>query len=141
MNTILPIHTVFLSLGTNLGDRFLYLETAIKRIETRLGRLAARSSIHETAPWGFDSDQAFLNMVIKVETRLLPMQVLYITQAIEREMGRKEKSQGSYKDRIIDIDLIFYDQLEWKTDLLTLPHPLYRERDFVMLPLAELRTD
>lgn len=138
MNKELPIHTVFLSLGSNLGDRFLHLQSAIRHIANRLGEVAARSSVLETEPWGFESQQAFLNMAIKVNTRLSPMQVLYITQAIEREMGRTEKTQGAYKDRIIDIDIIFYDQLEIKTPQLTLPHPLYKERDFVMKPLAEL---
>jgi 2-amino-4-hydroxy-6-hydroxymethyldihydropteridine diphosphokinase len=138
MNLNLPLHTVFLSLGSNLGDKNAYLQTAIREIKTRIGTVSAVSSIYETAPWGFQSTHSFLNMAIRVETRLLPRLVLYITQAIEREMGREKKSQGSYQDRIIDIDLILYDQLIIDTPELTLPHPRYREREFVRKPLEEI---
>lgn len=138
MNRSLPVHEVFLSLGSNLGDRNAALQTAIRQTGARIGHVSAVSSIHETTPWGFESEQNFLNMAIRVETRLLPRQVLYITQAIEREMGRKTKSQGAYEDRIIDIDLILYDQLTMHTPELTLPHPQYRKREFVMKPLKEI---
>ena len=138
MHKELPVHTVFLSLGTNLGDRNLYLDTAIGQIALRLGRIIAQSSIHETPPWGFESTQQFLNMVVRIETRLLPRQLLFITQAIEQEMGRKEKSQGTYKDRVIDIDILFYDELELHTTELILPHPRYLEREFVLAPLSEV---
>jgi 2-amino-4-hydroxy-6-hydroxymethyldihydropteridine diphosphokinase len=104
----------------------------------RIGHVSAVSSIYETAPWGFESEHRFLNMAIRVETRLLPRQTLYITQAIEREMGRKKKSHDVYEDRLIDIDLILYDQITLHTPELTLPHPLYREREFVMKPLGEI---
>jgi 2-amino-4-hydroxy-6-hydroxymethyldihydropteridine diphosphokinase len=138
MNFNLPLHTVFFSLGSNLGDRNAYLQTAIRKINTRIGIISAVSSVYETDPWGFQSAHSFLNMAIRVETRLFPRQVLYITQAIEREMGRKKKSQGSYQDRIIDIDLILYDQLTINTPELTLPHHRYQERDFVRKPLEEI---
>ncbi|MDR1122204.1 MAG: 2-amino-4-hydroxy-6-hydroxymethyldihydropteridine diphosphokinase [Dysgonamonadaceae bacterium] len=138
MNLNLPLHTVFLSLGSNLGDKNAYLQTAIREIKTRIGTVSAVSSIYETDPWGFQSAHSFLNMAIRVETRLLPRLVLYITQAIEREMGREKKSQGSYQDRIIDIDLILYDQLTIDIPELTLPHPRYREREFVRKPLEEI---
>ncbi|MDR0542621.1 MAG: 2-amino-4-hydroxy-6-hydroxymethyldihydropteridine diphosphokinase [Dysgonamonadaceae bacterium] len=134
----MPVHEVFLSLGSNLGDRNAALQTAIREISTRVGRVDAVSSVYETVPWGFESKQDFLNMAIRVATRLLPRQVLCITQAIEREMGREKKSQGTYQDRIIDIDLILYDQITMNTPELTLPHPLYREREFVMKPLKEI---
>lgn len=134
----LTMHTVFLSLGTNLGDRYSYLQTALTLIEESLGKIVARSSVHETKPWGFNSEQNFLNMAVKVKTRLLPIQVLYITQAIEREMGRTKKSGGIYEDRIIDIDIILYDEVKMDRPELTLPHPLYKERDFVLIPLSEI---
>jgi 2-amino-4-hydroxy-6-hydroxymethyldihydropteridine diphosphokinase len=139
MNRRLPVHTVFLSLGSNLGDRHAALQTAIRQIATRIGHISAVSSIYETAPWGFESEHHFLNMAIRVETRLLPREILFITQAIERETGRDKKSQGAYRDRIIDIDLILYDRLTLQTPELTLPHPLYREREFVMKPLEEIK--
>ncbi len=103
-----------------------------------MGAISSVSSVYETSPWGFESPHPFLNMAVKVRTRLNPFQILYISQAIERELGRMEKSSGVYQDRIIDIDLIMYDQLELDTPQLKLPHPLYKERDFVMRPLSEI---
>jgi 2-amino-4-hydroxy-6-hydroxymethyldihydropteridine diphosphokinase len=141
MNRNLPVHTVVLSLGSNLGDKRACLQTAIRQIEIRVGALVAVSSIYETAPWGFRSENTFLNMVALAETRLLPRQALYITQAIEREMGREKKSQGAYQDRMIDIDLILFDRLTIDTPELTLPHPRYREREFVMKPMEEIMSE
>lgn len=131
---------VFLSLGTNLGDRKENLNKAINNIEDRIGNISALSSIIETEPVGFQSENQFLNMVVKVETRLLPKQILFISQAIEKELGRNQKSQGAYQDRLIDIDIILYDDLKIKMDSpqLTIPHPLFKERDFVMNPLKEI---
>ncbi len=141
MNKELKMHAVFLSLGSNIGDRQDNLDKAISNIEERIGIIPAKSSVIETEPWGFDSENHFLNMVIKVETRLLPKQVLFISQAIERELGRTNKTQGSYQDRIIDIDIILYDDLHLKLDSpeLTIPHPHFKERDFVMKPLLEIK--
>lgn len=130
---------VYLSLGSNLGDRKINLEKAIKLIAERAGTLSAISSIYETEPWGFESKNSFFNMVICIETTLSPTQLLVTTQEIEKELGRTEKTdQGSYKDRIIDIDLIMYDDLEINTPKLTLPHPHMNERPFVMEPLCEI---
>jgi 2-amino-4-hydroxy-6-hydroxymethyldihydropteridine diphosphokinase len=131
-------HTVYLALGSNLGDKNHNLLSATTLIAERIGVLSAVSSIYESEPWGFDSDNSFLNQVIKVETNLEPLELLAITQEIEKKIGRTEKTNHSYQDRIIDIDIILYNDLIYESERLTLPHPLYKERDFVMKPLMEI---
>jgi len=131
-------HVVFLSLGSNLGDKNANLEEAILQIQERVGNVIKRSSIIETEPWGFISPNSFLNMVIQLETDYIPIDILMITQEIEKSIGRSEKTQASYQDRLIDIDIILYDDLILKTEKLQLPHPLFHQRDFVLKPLCEI---
>jgi 2-amino-4-hydroxy-6-hydroxymethyldihydropteridine diphosphokinase len=131
-------HTVYLALGANLGDKSRNLLTAIALIAERIGVLSAISSVYETEPWGFESENSFLNMVIKIETGLLPLELLHITQELEQEMGRTKNSSPGYQDRIIDIDIIFYDDLIYESEELKLPHPHYKNRRFVTEPLKEL---
>ena len=131
-------HTAVIGLGTNLDNKQLNLLNALRYIAQKIGHLSAISSIHETAPWGFESSNMFLNMVVKVETKLEVLELLRETQAIEKEMGRTGKTTDSYHDRIIDLDIILYDDLKYQSDELTLPHPHYKKRDFVMLPLQEI---
>lgn len=138
------MHRVYISLGTNLGDKERNLRLALKHIEEQIGKVVSLSAFYATAPWGFTSDSSFLNAAACVETRLLPLDVLERTQSVERRLGRKQKSvNGAYKDRLIDIDLLLYD--DWVVSdvspsgaRLTLPHPLMAERDFVLRPLAEI---
>ena len=131
--------TVYLGLGTNLGDKEANLRTAIYKLQERIGKQVALSSFYETAPWGFESDHSFLNAAIGLETSLSPIEILHITQEIEKELGRTKKSvNGSYSDRLIDIDILLYDTLVLQTPELTIPHPLMTERDFVMKPLIEI---
>jgi len=131
--------TLYLSLGTNMGDRQKNLSSALELIGLEVGTVISESDIMETEPWGFESSNRFLNMVIKVETDLQPIQVLHVTQKIERKLGRMEKSvNGQYHDRPIDIDLLMYDNITMSTPELTLPHPLMRQRRFVMEPLAQI---
>lgn len=135
----MPMATLYLSLGTNMGDRPKNLSQAMELIAREVGTVVAASDVIETEPWGFDSGNAFLNMVAKVETELEPLQVLHTTQDIEKRLGRSEKSvNGVYHDRIIDIDLLMYDDLTMNTPQLTLPHPLMRQRPFVMEPLSQI---
>ena len=128
----------FLSLGTNLGNKQDNLQVALRHIAEKAGVIIAQSSIIETEPCGFLSENMFLNMVVKIETALSPFEVLKKTQEIERLMGRTQKTQHSYQDRIIDIDIILYDNVVIDTPELKLPHPLYHERDFVLKPLCEI---
>lgn len=131
--------TVYLGLGTNLGDKEANLRTAIHKLQERIGKQVSLSSFYETAPWGFESDHSFLNAAIGLETSLSPIEILHITQEIEKELGRTKKSvNGSYSDRLIDIDILLYDTLVLQTPELTIPHPLMTERDFVMNPLIEI---
>ena len=131
--------TVYLGLGTNLGDKEANLRTAIYKLQERIGKQVSLSSFYETAPWGFESDHSFLNAAIGLETSLSPIEILHITQEIEKELGRTKKSvNGSYSDRLIDIDILLYDTLVLQTPELTIPHPLMTERDFLMKPLIEI---
>ncbi len=122
----------FLSLGTNLGDKQKNLQTAIRHIAEKVGKIVTQSSVMETESWGFDSENTFLNMVIEVKTNLSPLEVLTETQEIEKLMGRIEKTNNIYQDRIIDIDIILYDDIILDSPELKLPHPLFRQRDFVL---------
>ena len=119
---------------------------AIELIGERVGRVTQCSSLIETEPWGFESENNFLNGVILCETTLTPRQVLRKTQKIERDLGRikKTNSQRStvnsqlYSDRPIDIDILLYDDLTVDEPDLKIPHPLMQEREFVMIPLKEI---
>lgn len=132
-------HTAYLSLGTNLGDKENNLLSAISEIERRIGPVRAQSAFLATEPWGFDSQNTFLNAAIRIETKFSPLELLDETQQIERDLGRKHKSvNGQYQDRIIDIDILLYDDLHISTPRLTIPHPHMHERDFVIIPLKEI---
>ena len=130
---------LYLSLGTNLGNKRENLTRAIELLSLALGKCIAVSQFIETAPWGFDSENSFLNCVAAFETALAPMQLLDMTESIERELGRTQKSNnGHYRDRIIDIDILLYGGNIIVSDRLTIPHPLMHKRDFVLEPLAEI---
>ena len=133
-------HRAFLALGSNLGDGRQNLQKAIERIVDCVGNIIEKSSVVESEPWGFESENKFVNSVVLVETKLTPIELLDITQSIERELGRtnKRKPNFPYEDRIIDIDILFYDNYEIKTERLTLPHPHIYAREFVYLPLKEI---
>ena len=132
---------IYLGLGSNLGDKCLHLRTAINEIEKRIGHVECQSAFVETEPWGFESDNTFVNAVVRVDTALSPLDLLKETQAIEREMGRTHKTvDGKYSDRIIDIDILLYGDAEINLPELVVPHPRMYERDFVMKPLEEVRS-
>ena len=148
---------IYLGIGTNLGNREENLRRAIEMLHERVGECVACSSIYRSAPQGFVSENEFANMVAVCETRYSPEDILLITQQIERDMGRTEKSEnGVYHDRIIDIDLLQAltpsnspfkgknlmegEDVVCKSETLTLPHPRMQERDFVMIPLREVET-
>ena len=133
------MHKVYLGLGSNLGDRNANLERSIALIQERVGEVVRRSSFIETAPWGFQSENRFLNGVILVETALSPHDLLTATQQIERDLGRHKIVNRKYIDRPIDIDILLYDDLTVDEPNLKIPHPLMYERDFVMIPLNEIK--
>lgn len=132
---------VYLGLGTNLGDKEANLRHALARLSGRAGMVLRVSSFHHSAPWGFASENNFLNAVALIETTLSPADLLTEVKAIERHSGRPANSSGCYADRVIDIDLLLYDNLVIDLPELKIPHPLLAERDFVLIPLAEIAPD
>ena len=162
------MHKLYLGLGSNMGDRRQNIEKAVAFIGERVGEVVRQSSLMETEPWGFASDNLFLNGVVLCQTELSPREVLQATQKIEREMGRKKSEQRgaknekrgarneeretksqlstvncklsivNYQDRPIDIDILLYDDLSIDEPDLKIPHPLMEQRDFVMIPLREI---
>ena len=132
-------HLVYLSLGTNLGNKEENLRTAMTLIEEQVGTITSQSALYASAPWGFDSENTFLNNAISVETSLTPEELLSTTQRIEHTLGRTHKSvDGQYNDRLIDIDILLYDDVVMHTPSLILPHPLMHRRLFVLEPLSEI---
>jgi 2-amino-4-hydroxy-6-hydroxymethyldihydropteridine diphosphokinase len=131
---------VYLILGGNQGDRRANLEKAAGMLEKRAGQIGARSSIYETQPWGFSDENLFLNQVIMLRTSLSPDRLLEEIHKIETSLGRI-REPGGYRPRSIDIDILFYDDLILDRPDLTIPHPLLRDRRFVLVPLNEIAGD
>ena len=132
--------SVYLALGTNLGNRQKNMIAAIENIEKQIGTVVSQSAFYDSEPFGFESDNRFLNSVVKVKTNLLPNQLIEVAQQIEHDMGRTEKSgEEEYTDRLIDIDILFYNrEVINNGSKLIIPHPRMAERDFVLKPLAEI---
>lgn len=129
---------VYLGLGTNLGEREQNMATALARLQERL-RLVAVSSLYETAPWGVTDQPPFLNAAVAAETDLPPAELLAFVKGMEREMGRQPS--GRWGPRLMDIDILLYDDLVLETPDLVIPHPRLAERAFVLVPLAEIASD
>ena len=138
-------HQVYLSLGSNLGQREENLRKAIRMIHERVGEVVRQSSFIETEPWGFESDHPFMNAAVLCLTEKSPREVLRLTQQIERDLGKSKEhatqrgESSKFHDRPIDIDILLYDELTVDEPDLQIPHPLMYERDFVMIPLKEIR--
>ena len=131
---------IYLSLGSNLGDKEGNILRAYALIEQRIGHIVRKSSLHRTEPWRFESSNDFLNSAIAIDTSLTPRELLTETQRIEREIGRtaKTSADGTYQDRLIDIDILIYNDLIIDEPDLQIPHPLMNQRDFVLNPLKEV---
>ena len=126
-------------MGSNIGNRKRNMREAVEYMESMVGTVTRQSALYETEPWGFESPNLFINMCVCVETPLAPRQLLEATQEIEKRMGRVGKSVNhEYQDRIIDIDILLYDDMTVDEPDLKIPHPLMKERDFVMTPLNEI---
>lgn len=134
------IHNVFLSLGSNLGDKIGSIDKAIQEISLDVGVIEVVSSPFFSKPLGFISENDFVNSVIRISTDKSPLELLQSLKLIERRMGRVLKSKENYSDRTIDIDIIFYDQISLNSEELIIPHPKWKERDFVYIPLNEITT-
>ena len=132
-------NNLLLSVGGNLDNSREKFEHLWQCIEEKVGKVERLSHYYRTAPWGFVSANTFVNAAAKVKTLLSPMETLQVTQDIEQLLGRLVKStDGQYHDRIIDIDLIAYNQLVLKNERLILPHPLMAQRRFVLKPLCDI---
>lgn len=132
----------FILLGSNMGDREVVLDNAIKEIEKRCGRIVNKSSLYESEPWGFDTDLYFLNQAIAVETELEPHDLLKELLTIEAELGRRRNENHiGYESRPIDLDIIYIDDMINDDEDLILPHPRMHLRRFVLVPLSEISPD
>jgi len=132
---------IYLGLGSNLGDKEASLLQAINHIEKQIGPVVARSVFFVSEPWGFESGNRFLNACVAADTTFIPTECLALLKGIEKTLGRPERVSGEYKDRVIDLDILFYDDLVLEDIFLTIPHPLLHLRQFVLVPLAEIAPD
>ena len=131
---------VFLGVGTNLGDREKNLKEALAGIGKYIGRIICSSSVYETEPWGFHAEQQFLNIAAKVETELIPSEILKAILILETRLGRV-RSENQYSSRTIDIDILFYGDEIINSEELKVPHPLLDKRKFVLVPLCEIEPE
>ncbi len=130
---------LFLGTGSNLGDRKQNLRRAAEYITVRIGRIVKASGIYQTQAWGIEDQPDFLNQVLEIVTDLPPELVLEKILQIEQEMGRKRLVK--WRERLIDIDILFYDDLVIQTERMTIPHPFLQDRNFVLAPMTEIAPD
>ena len=131
--------SLILALGSNLGNREELINRAYELIETSIGTIKIKSSLYENEAVGFQSENLFINSCIEVETILAPLEILKCTQSIEKDLGRQEKSNNTgYESRKIDIDIILLDAVVHSSKTLTVPHKLFKNRLFVLIPLLEI---
>jgi 2-amino-4-hydroxy-6-hydroxymethyldihydropteridine diphosphokinase len=133
------MHRIYLGLGTNLGERARNLDTARKKIEAEVGTCIQASSLYASAPWGIPDQPVFLNQVICVESSLSARKTLETILRIERDMGRLRLKK--WGQRLIDIDILFYDNDIVCEESLRIPHPFIPQRNFVLVPMAEIAPD
>lgn len=129
---------IYLGLGSNLGEKEVYLHKAIEQIEKQIGPLVARSVFFVSEPWGFESINTFVNACVAAETTIDPKACLRLIKGIEEALGRPNKASGEYSDRVIDVDILFYDNWVMEEPELIIPHPLLHQRMFVLKPLSEI---
>jgi 2-amino-4-hydroxy-6-hydroxymethyldihydropteridine diphosphokinase len=131
---------IYLSTGSNQGDRLNSLVQAAQLIDSLIGKVMQFSPVVESEPWGFEAETTFYNQVLMVETHLTPQQVLNLVLEIETKLGRQRIGK-EYSSRIIDIDILFYDENQVHENNLEIPHPLLHKRKFVLEPLAAIAPD
>ena len=133
---------VYLSLGSNIGDRLGYLQQAASLLKATPGiSVVATSSFYETEPWQMDSNNWFVNAVVQASTTLTPEKLLAECQRIELQLGRKRDGSNNYIDRTLDIDILFYDNLILHSESLTIPHKYFHKRAFLLVPMLEIAQD
>jgi 2-amino-4-hydroxy-6-hydroxymethyldihydropteridine diphosphokinase len=132
---------VIIGLGSNLNDRFAALSCTLSLLKEEAGEIVAVSSVWETEPWGFEADDQFLNMVVVIETGKQPRQLMQLFRSLEGRMGRKRSGGGRYESRIIDIDILLWEDRVISMPGLEVPHPRLADRRFVLEPLSEVAPD
>ena len=134
---------VYLSLGSNLGDRVGYLQQATSLLSAVSDiKIVATSSFYESEPWQMNSENWFVNAIVQISTSLTPDELLKECQRIEAQLGRKrDLNSKNYIDRTIDIDILFYDDKIINTPNLTIPHRIFHKRAFLMVPMLEIAQD
>jgi len=130
--------TVSLLFGGNIGETKVVFEKASQLLQQKIGSISARSSIYRSKAWGYESKNDFLNQLFFFETRLSAEMILEICLEAEQILGRQRNSGQGYSDRIIDIDILYLEDLIIETEDLTIPHPKLQERLFALLPLNEI---
>ena len=131
------MHTVYLGIGGNIGNKQKNFDNVYNIIENELGRIIIASSIYETPPWGFQSEHTFWNSVLVIETLISPEELLSNIHLIEEKFGRK-RSNERYASREMDIDILYFDDIFIDTETLIIPHPRIHQRKFVLVPLNEI---
>lgn len=133
---------VYLSLGSNLGDRVGYLQQATSLLSAMPEiNIVTTSSFYESEPWQMNSENWFVNAIIQISTTFSPEELLRECQRIENQLGRKREQNSGYSDRTIDIDILFYENKIINTDTLTIPHRFFHRRAFLMVPMLEIAED
>lgn len=130
---------VYIGIGSNLGDREKNCSRSVDLLEKNGIVIRQESSLYETIPWGLRDQPLFLNMVIEVETELKPQELLELLKNVEIEVGREKSSR--WGPRIIDLDILLYDDITINEETLTVPHPYLHKRDFALIPLCEIAPD
>ena len=133
---------VFLSLGSNLGDRLGYVQQAASILGTTNNiQIVSSSSFYETEPWQMDTPNWFINAIVQISTTLSPEELLIVINRIESQLGRERSGKREYSDRTIDIDIIFYDDKIINTEKLTIPHRFFHKRACLLVPMLEIAQD
>jgi 2-amino-4-hydroxy-6-hydroxymethyldihydropteridine diphosphokinase len=135
------MNTAYLLLGGNMGDRLSIIAKAITLIQASCGRVVEKSSLFESAPWGFEDKNQFINQVIMIETAMPAKDLLQNLLDIELSLGRVRNNAANYSSRYIDIDILFFNDAVINEQNLIIPHPLLQERKFTLLPLNEIASD
>jgi len=133
------MHTVYLSIGSNIGDRKTHLSRAIEMIAHRIGSIVKESRIYETAAWGLEDQPVFYNQIVQIKSEQKPSEILSKINKIEEEIGRIRNSK--WASRKIDIDILFYDDIILETEDLAIPHPYLQDRNFVLVPFLEINPE
>ena len=133
---------VYLSLGSNIGDRLSNIQHAVHLLSADNNiELKEASTFYETEPWGGKTSTWFVNAVIEIVTSLKPIELLRVCQDVEARLGRNREQEEHWGNRPLDIDILFYDDLVFQNEILTLPHPLLCQRAFVLVPMLEIASD